>query len=320
MNQDRPESALERLRRLEVSRGVSATSTGAPSVPAPQRRRGFWGTLTAGAALAFGKLKFLLAGLKFLSLGKLLTTSSTMLLSLLVYAQFYGWRFAAGFLLLILVHELGHGLAASIQGLKVGAPVFIPFFGAFIALKELPKTAYQDFFIGAGGPLAGSAGGVGCILLAPYIGGVWSGLFYAVGYFALWLNLFNLFPVWSLDGARMTAPLSANGWRAGFAFLALVTLYAVSGHGHLQPMPLILLAVVGFRALRSFGRSASAVAPTDDSAMARLQAANARAQATRDSLVTAEQRVIATCVYFGLAATLVYLVHALSAGLPPRPR
>jgi Zn-dependent protease len=314
MNPEPGQSALERLRRLELAT-KAATDGAAATGPAPSpRKRGVWGALLAAGTLLLGKLKFVLGALKFLSLAKLLTTSSTMLLALVVYAQFYGWRFAAMFLILVLVHELGHGLAAHLQGFKVGAPVFVPFFGAFIALKERPKTTFQDFFIGAGGPLAGSAGGIAAMLAAPHIAASWSGVFYAAGYFALWLNLFNLFPVWQLDGARMTAPLSASAWRAGFVLLAVVTLYSVAGHGRLQPMPVILLAVVGFRAARTFSKAASV--PNEAGALARLRAAESRAQGERELQVSPEQRSIAGVVYFGLASALIYLTHALSAGLP----
>jgi Zn-dependent protease len=212
------------------------------------------------------------------------------------------------------VHELGHGLAAKLQGLQVGAPVFIPFFGAFIALKERPKTPFQDFFIGAGGPLAGSAGGIACVALAPYLPLPWSGLFYSVGYFSLWLNLFNLFPVWQLDGARMTAPLAAGAWRAGFLLLAVVTLASVGAERQMQPMPVILLLVVGFRVAQTFSKTKREA--NADGALARLQAAESRAQAQRDLQVSPAQRTLAGVVYFGLASSLVYLTHALSAGLP----
>jgi Zn-dependent protease len=315
MNREPGGSALERLRQLELS-SKAATAGTAPAgpAPAPPRKRGVWGALLAGATLLFGKLKFLLGALKILSFAKLLTTSSTMLLALVVYAQIYGWRFAAAFLTLILVHELGHGFAAQLQGFKVGAPIFVPFFGAFIALKERPKTTFQDFFIGAGGPLAGTAGGIICILVGPYLAPPWSGVIYSAGYFALWLNLFNLFPVWQLDGARMTAPLGAGAWRVGFLLLAVVTLGSVTLDGRLQPMPLILLAVVGFRAARTLAKPSSA--SNEAGALARLQAADQRVRAEQELQVTPQQRSIAGVVYFGLATALIYLIHALAAGLP----
>ena len=41
-------------------------------------------------------------------MGKLLTTSVTMLISIVAYSWIYGWRYAVGFVGLILVHEMGH--------------------------------------------------------------------------------------------------------------------------------------------------------------------------------------------------------------------
>src|SRR5256886_14817285 len=73
----------------------------------------------------------------------------------------WGWPFALGFVLLLLVHECGHLIVAKKFGLKVGAPVFIPFMGAFIALKEAPRNAWMEACVGIGGAMVGSVGGVG---------------------------------------------------------------------------------------------------------------------------------------------------------------
>ena len=98
------------------------------------------------------KLKFLvLPVLKFFPL--LLKTGGTMLLTIWAYAFLWGPWFAVGFVLLLLVHECGHLLAAKRVGLRVGAPVFIPFMGAFIALKEAPRNAWIEAQVGIGGPL-----------------------------------------------------------------------------------------------------------------------------------------------------------------------
>src|SRR5678816_1735440 len=80
-----------------------------------------------------------LAKLKFV-LPVLLKSGGTMLLMVWVYMQLWGWQFALGFVLLLLVHETGHLIVAKKFGLKVGAPVFIPFMGAFIALKAVSYT------------------------------------------------------------------------------------------------------------------------------------------------------------------------------------
>ena len=61
-------------------------------------------------------------------------------ISIAAYALFWGWQFAVGFVVLLLVHELGHVLEAKRQGLPVSAPMFIPFLGALIMLKGCPTT------------------------------------------------------------------------------------------------------------------------------------------------------------------------------------
>src|SRR5712691_1515837 len=109
----------------------------------------------------FAKLKFIiLPVLKFLPV--ILKTGGTMVLTIWVYAMIWGAWYAVGFVLLILVHECGHLLAAKRLGLKVGAPVFIPFMGAIIALKEAPKNAWIEAQVGIGGPLLGTVGAVAC--------------------------------------------------------------------------------------------------------------------------------------------------------------
>src|SRR5438445_245029 len=92
-------------------------------------------------------------------------TCSFMLLTIWVYTQIWGWQLALGFVLLLLVHECGHLLVAKKFGLKVGAPVFIPFMGAFIALKEAPRNAWIEACVGIGGPILGSVGALFCNLL-----------------------------------------------------------------------------------------------------------------------------------------------------------
>src|SRR5688500_20289503 len=88
-------------------------------------------------------------------LGKLALTGGTMLLSLIVYAFVFGWRYAAGFVVLLLVHELGHYIAARHRGLEVGAPTFIPFIGAWIELNQMPTGAETEAYVWRGGHLHG---------------------------------------------------------------------------------------------------------------------------------------------------------------------
>ena len=164
-----------------------------------------------------GKFKSLLVPvLKFFP--AMLKTGGTMFLSIWAYALLWGWWFAAGFVILLFVHECGHLLAARRIGLKVGAPVFIPFMGAFIALKEAPKNAWVEAQVGIGGPLLGSIGAALFYLLYPLTG---NPVFAAVAYSGFFLNLFNLAPLTPLDGGRIVTALSPWLWVAGVALLGV---------------------------------------------------------------------------------------------------
>jgi Zn-dependent protease len=186
--------------------------------PPKQERKGIFGILGVIGVLIlkFGaKLKFLLVPIaKFFPL--ILKTGGTMLLTIGVYASFWGWKYAVGFVVLILVHECGHLVAAKKFGLKVGAPVFIPFMGAFIALKDAPRNAWMEAWVGIGGPLLGSAGALLCHAAGEQF--EWPMLI-ALAWTGYWLNLFNLTPIGSLDGGRIATALSPWLWIPGVAIM-----------------------------------------------------------------------------------------------------
>ncbi len=172
-------------------------------------------------------LALLLSGAK---LGKLFTTGGTMLISVVVYSFVFGWWYAVGFVLLILVHEMGHYMAARHRGLDVGAPTFIPFLGAWIELKDLPHDAETEAFVGLGGPLVGTLGALVCYFFARSFD---SNLLLAISYSGFFLNLFNLIPISPFDGGRITAVLSPRIWLLGVPVLGALFFY--------RPSPMLLI-------------------------------------------------------------------------------
>jgi Zn-dependent protease len=188
-------------------------------------QQGWWARLkkalgpvaVVGVVIAkfFAKLKFfILPALKFLPI--LLKSGGTMLLSIWAYAVFFGWRFAVGFVLLMFVHECGHLIVAKKFGLPVSAPVFIPFMGAFILLKDQPRNAWMEACVGIGGPMLGSLGALACHSVGEISNTPFLIALASTGYF---LNLFNLMPVGFLDGGRIVTALSRWLWLPGFAML-----------------------------------------------------------------------------------------------------
>jgi Zn-dependent protease len=161
----------------------------------------------------------------------ILKTGGTMFLSIWLYAQAWGWWFAFGFVVLILVHECGHLVAARRLGLKVGAPVFIPFMGALIALKDAPRNAWIEAQVGIGGPLLGTVGGLACYGLFLLTG---QPLFSALAYSAF-LNLFSLAPIGFLDGGRIATALSPWLWLVGAVVMGAMLFL------HFNPLVLLIL-------------------------------------------------------------------------------
>ena len=168
---------------------------------------------------------------------KLFTTAATMVASIGAYTVLWGWRFAVGFVLLLLVHECGHALEARRQGLPISAPTFIPFFGAAILIKEMPHNAWKEARLALAGPVVGS---LGALLLWGLARTYHSDLLLALAYFGFFLNLFNLLPIVPLDGGRVVAALHPAIWIVGLA--ALVALVVISPN----PILLIILVLAAF--------------------------------------------------------------------------
>ena len=195
--------------------------------------------------------KFKLVLLFLLTKGKLLllgltkvSTLLTMLLSLGVYWAAWGWQFALGLVLSIYVHEMGHVAALKRLGFKATAPMFLPGLGAVIRLQQHPANPHEDAEIGLAGPLYG----LGAAIIA-LIG--WAvthhPMLAAIASVGAWINLFNLLPVWTLDGGRAFHAMSRNQRWAAAAAVGSAWLFTHDG------MLVLLLVVIVGRAVTDKG-------------------------------------------------------------------
>jgi Zn-dependent protease len=158
------------------------------------------------------------------------------------YQLIFGWAFAVGFVLLLLLHELGHVIQLRREGIEASAPMFIPFLGAVISAKSLGNDAAAEARVGLAGPILGSIA-----TLVPL--GVWlatgEDFWRALAYIGFFLNLLNLLPVLPLDGGRAMAAISPWVWLAGFAGLAALMFFF--------PNPILLLVLI-FGGIESWRR------------------------------------------------------------------
>ena len=168
--------------------------------------RRIWAPIAVVLGLA---VKFSVFAFKFLGL----------FVSVAAYALIWGWKFGVGFVLLILVHELGHFVEARRQGLDVSLPRFIPFLGAYVAIKNSPLNPLRNAYVALAGPAAGGLASAACWGVGSATD---SSLLHALAYAGFFLNLINLIPIGILDGgaiwrsyrlakAEPMVPLQADG-------------------------------------------------------------------------------------------------------------
>ncbi len=254
---------------------------GEPTRPQPNALKRLLGPLIA-AVIALAKWGAVLVKLKFF------TVAFSALASIWAYAWLFGWKFAVGFVLLIAVHEIGHVVVLRARGIDAGLPVFLPFLGAFVSMKEMPKTAYDEALSGIAGPVFGAAASFAVLGAGIALD---SDLLRVLAYTGFFLNLFNLLPVLPLDGGRTAAALSPKLWVAGLLGLLAYTLWRP------HVIVLVILALGGYELYNRWRNR--------DTEASRLY-----------HTLTADQRLRVGVGYAGLVLVLLWAMHAFP--LPPR--
>ena len=174
---------------------------------------------------------------------KVLSTSATMLVSIAAYSLIWGWAFAAGFVVLLLIHEVGHVIQLRREGIQASAPMFIPFLGAFVAAKSLGDDAGAEARVGLAGPVLGT---IGCLIPLAIWQATGNEYWQALAFVGFFLNLFNLLPVLPLDGGRAMAALSPWVWGLGYVGLVALT-FAFP-----NPVMVLILLLGGMETYRRF--------------------------------------------------------------------
>jgi len=173
---------------------------------------GPWQVISIGGRLVRRGVLFLMGLAAMVKVGPTATMAASMLVSLFIYALAFGFQFAAGFVILLFVHELGHLAASRVVGLPTSTPVFLPFIGAVISLKQPPRNAKMEANVAIGGPAVGALSALICLAFYFWTDSV---LMLVLTYTACLLNLFNLIPCDPLDGGRIASAISPHMWWLG---------------------------------------------------------------------------------------------------------
>jgi Zn-dependent protease len=230
-----PQATGQHQRILEKVKALSerVTSSGAAPAAAQGSNKGKYTWLAGLGALGALLAKFKWGILFLLGKGKVLLagllqakTFFSMALALGVYAIAFGWKFALGLVVSIYIHEMGHVVWLRRYGIPATAPMFVPGLGAYVRLHQRPATVGEDARVGLAGPVWGAAAAIGALVLGLVTE---QPILIAIGGFGAYVNLFNLLPVWQLDGGRGFAALSQRQRATVAAALWLVALVAGDG-------------------------------------------------------------------------------------------
>jgi Zn-dependent protease len=228
--------------------------------PSPQRSgNSALGWLGSAALAVWAVVKY---GLIFVVKIPALATLLSAAVSFGAYSLVYGGWFAVALVTMIFVHEMGHVVEIRRQGMRATAPIFIPFLGAAIFQRQHPTDALKQAQIGIAGPIAGTIAATAAWVLFT---ATQNPVFLIAATIGFFLNLFNLIPVWQLDGAWVLAPVSPWFQVAGLVMVALSVLVF-----HFASFFLIIIALLGIQTMRAGFRNAKNPYYTSVPAQARL--------------------------------------------------
>ena len=181
-------------------------------------------------------------------LGQFAVAGGSMALSIAAYAIFlrqYPFALIVGFVVIILIHEIGHAVVIRAKGLRAGVMVFIPFIGGAVTLKDQPRSAYDDAQIGLAGPIFGTAASLVVLQLYKWLE---QPIYLGIAAAGFGINLLNLLPIGMLDGGRISGAVTKWMWVFGGGFLV----YKLARQPN--PLMLILLLLVAFQVYASIVR------------------------------------------------------------------
>lgn len=197
----------------------------------PPRPRGALGTLAAVAAVV---------ATKFVLVAKLLASSWTFVLSLLLYVGFFGWRIGIVLIFVLAAHELGHYYAYRAYGLPARLPVFVPFLGAYTAGAIAPELE-SDAYIALAGPIVGLGLAAACYGIGMLTHDTF---WFASADISAFLNLFNMLPMLPFDGGRIIGAVWPPLWIAGMMLFVAAALWL-----HVPIVFVAIIAILGFPAM-----------------------------------------------------------------------
>lgn len=198
---------------------------------------------------ALGALLELIQRLRFLKQvrGPVWTIGSA-LITIAIYSSRLGWKLSAGFIAMLMVHELGHIFAARYYGISIGPPIVWPYLGALINIREDIRDPWKQAVMGIAGPVFGTAGALVCWAVSHATGSV---LFAEIAFGSMIMNGVNVLPLGALDGGHVVALFHKKLWIIGYLIMAVMAWYIRAPMMILSLVIMLPMLIGAFRKPRS---------------------------------------------------------------------
>jgi Zn-dependent protease len=208
--------------------GVAALKAKAVIILVAERARLFFVNPFEG----FGAMQYAVAGGSFV-------------VTIAAYTTQAPFAIVVGFVVITLIHEIGHAIAIRMKGLRAGFMVFIPFIGGAVTLRDQPRSAYDDALIGLAGPVAGT---IASLAILQWYKWSLEPTYLLIALLGFALNLFNLLPIGMLDGGRISAAVTKWMWVFGGG----AVVYKVASQPN--PLTIIIALLAAFQVYASIVR------------------------------------------------------------------
>jgi Zn-dependent protease len=208
---------------------------------------GVWALKTKGVfLLLFEKVRILFVNpFEGFGAAQYAVAGGSFVVTIAAYTTQWPLAVVVGFVVITLIHEVGHAIAIRAKGLRAGFMVFIPFVGGAVTLKGQPRSVYDDALIGLAGPFAGTIASLACLQVYKWIH---DPLWLLIAFLGFGLNLINLLPIGMLDGGRISAAITKWMWVFGGAALV----YKVWDQPN--PLTIVILVLAAFQVYASIVR------------------------------------------------------------------
>ena len=164
--------------------------------------------------------------------------------------KYFGTQTLIIFIAALILHEGGHLLAMKLCGYRDASLLFLPFLGAVATARKDDATIIQKFCVSLAGPIPGLILGIGLAII--FKDASYSTWVKQASWILICLNLFNLLPIYPLDGGQIVDILLFSRFPYSDVVFKAFGAIIISLLGIMHPFLFLLTIPLAFNIVHSY--------------------------------------------------------------------